>query len=224
MRINPRSAWGALPPERLTRWNVRDLDGVVVHWFGIPKAVKKAADVPAQLRGVQRSHQAGEFSDIAYNFAVDPFGGIWELRGWDVQTGANGTADANRRFLAVVYAAGEGDPLTEAGAKSLGWIIRQAQLRGVGTEVRKHGSITGSACPGPAVGAWIDRKGWSLEPTPLPLHDGPWNLKVKDGLRWKVVGFGFFKHGSKINTPFLEQIRDAARKHGRVLIEERPSS
>jgi hypothetical protein len=61
-------------------------------------------------------------------------------------------------------------------------------------------------------------------PTPLPLHDGPWNIKVKQGLRWKVIGFGFFRHGSKVNLPFVDQIRDAARKHGRVLIEERPSS
>jgi hypothetical protein len=161
MEITDRSGWGALPPERpLTPWSVSELDGICQHWFGAPKAAATHAGCPALLRSVQRSHQQGEYADIAYNFGVCPHGTVYELRGWRFQTGANGTSDANQRFIAFVYMAGTGDPLTKKGQAALEALYAEAFDRGVAVKAITHGSITGSACPGPAVKKWLASGAW----------------------------------------------------------------
>lgn len=160
MKIISRSDWGAAKPESVTRWDVRSLKGVVVHWFGIPRAAKEHDDCPALLRSVQRSHQAGEFNDIAYNHGVCPHGTIYELRGFRTQTGANGTTAANRTYAAVVYMAGTGDTLTDAGERGLAALITEWRNQGAGRTVIPHGKITGSTCPGPDVKEWISHRGY----------------------------------------------------------------
>ena len=164
MEIKPRSAWGAKPAESITPWNTAKLRGVAVHWFGIPDAVLKPADVAGQLRGVQASHQAGEFNDIAYNFGVDPFGDAWELRGWDRQTGANGTTAANTQYLAIVVMIGKGDRPSSATLATLGRLIREGQTaHGIGGEVVPHHLFTGTECPGLDVRKWIAEEGWKTQ-------------------------------------------------------------
>lgn len=179
--IVPRDGWGALPAERFTTWQPRGLRGVVVHWFGIPKAAKDHTGCPSLLRSVQRSHQAGEFSDIAYNHGVCPHGVVYELRGFSRQTGANGNADANAAYAAVVYMAGEGDTPTEVGKQSLRWIIKEWRSRGVGPAVLPHGEITGSKCPGPDLALWIERGGHELPA--IPVEDPAHNRKRLTALR-----------------------------------------
>jgi hypothetical protein len=161
MQLNQRSAWGALPPESPpTGWDVSKLDGICQHWFGSPKAASSHAGCDDLLRSVQRTHQAGEYNDIAYNIGVCPHGEAYELRGWNVRTGANGTTDANSRFLAVVYMAGAGDGLTDKGKAALRAVYQDAFDKGVGVKAITHGSITGSACPGPAVTKWLESGEW----------------------------------------------------------------
>lgn len=165
--IVPRNGWAALPAKSYTTWRPDGLRGIVVHWFGKPRAAADHTDCPALLRAVQRAHQAGEFSDIAYNHAVCPHGVIYELRGFDRQTGANGDREHNRAYAAVVYMAGEGDTPTEIGKQSLRWIIRQWRSRGAGPLVIPHGQITGSACPGPELALWIERGGYEYPAEPV---------------------------------------------------------
>ena len=69
-----------------------------------------------RLRSVQNGHMApgglgtsGGASDIAYNHAVCPHGVAYTLRGFGVQTGANGTTRANEDYAAVVYMGGTKD-------------------------------------------------------------------------------------------------------------------
>jgi hypothetical protein len=97
----------------------------------------------------------GGGADIAYNHAVCPHGSVYELRGFGVQTGANGTTDGNRRHAAIVYMAGEGDPLTDVAKVGLNFLIEQWQKRGAGGEVSPHRRWTGSECPGPALLSWL---------------------------------------------------------------------
>lgn len=185
MEIVSRAEWGAAPAESVTPWNVAALKGVCVHWFGSPKAADSHAGCDDLLRSVQRGHQAGEFNDIAYNFGVCPHGTIYELRGWDRQTGANGTTFANENFLAIVYMAGVGDPFTDQGRASLAEIVRAALGKIGGSDVRRHGSFTGSECPGPQVGAWVEAAGWrSTSPSPAPEKEDvlvqPWVIPFLD--------------------------------------------
>lgn len=105
-RIISRDEWGAKPAEAVTPWDPNELFGVVVHWFGIPPAASRHDRCDDLVRSVQASHQAGEFNDIAYNHLFCPHGYAYEGRGFDRQTGANGTKWANRHYAAVCFMGG----------------------------------------------------------------------------------------------------------------------
>ena len=81
--INPRSSWGARPPKEPYVY-ARDVEHAIVH-HSVTQNVYSPADVPSILRSIQAFHQDTQgWNDIAYNFAVDKFGGIWEARGGGV--------------------------------------------------------------------------------------------------------------------------------------------
>jgi hypothetical protein len=162
--IVPRSKWGARPAKSFTPSDPKKLKGVCVHWFGSPKAVKDHKDCPALLRAVQRAHQAGEFSDVAYSHCVCQHGVVFAGRGFDRQTGANGNRKANREYAAVCAMIGEGDKPSGELKNALREVIAEWRARGAGKEVIRHGSITGSACPGPELGAWVNAKAYEVKP------------------------------------------------------------
>lgn len=173
LMIISRTGWGAQPPKSRTPWpnGVAALEGICQHWFGTPKAASSHDGCAALLRSVQRSHMApGGLgvptggSDIAYNLAVCPHGIIYSLRGWDIQTGANGTMQANRTLLAVVYMAGTGDPLTAKGRDSLIALYQEAFRKGIGVKAVGHGSISGSECPGPQLRNFLASGVWRPAP------------------------------------------------------------
>ena len=205
--IISRAGWGAKPPESVTPWNVSALEGICQHWFGSPKAAATHAGCDDLLRGVQRTHQAGEFNDIAYNFGVCPHGTVYELRGWNRQTGANGTNEANKTLLAVVYMAGVGDALTPQARDALIALYDMAFKKGVGVKAVGHGTITGSECPGPAVRNFLASGVWRpLPPTP-------------DKVRWVVTN----AEGKEIATPTAAFVPDSGEyeRVGRYLMLKR---
>lgn len=172
MQIITRDEWGAARPKSRTPLPVDALDGVTYHWFGSPSQAATHARCDDLLCAVQRGHQAGEYVDIAYNHAVCPHGYAYELRGFGVQAGANGTTRANQSHAAIVFMMGKGDPPLPLGALEVGARLRQEYLdRGCGTAVRPHGFWTGSECPGAQVSAWIARRGYQLAPTPTPTKE-----------------------------------------------------
>lgn len=152
-----------MPPKRRSSLPPSALRGVTVHWFGSPKAASSHAGCDDLLCSVQRGHMgpgglgvASGGSDIAYNHAVCPHGTVYELRGFGVQTGANGTSAGNRAHAAIVYMAGTGDPLTDEGKAGLNFLIGEWRKRGAGNEVVPHRRWTGSTCPGPDLIAWLE--------------------------------------------------------------------
>ena len=157
-----RSEWLALRPESVTPFDPSLLEGVVVHWWGIPAAPQRHQDCPKVLRGVQRTHLAGEFNDIAYGMLACPHGTVYEGRGFHVQTGANGNRDANRRYGSVCAMIGEGDKPTPELLRALAGTIGEFRRLGAGRKVLPHGVITGSACPGPDLRKWVDAGGFEL--------------------------------------------------------------
>ena len=84
-RIAPRSAWagtscpvqGALAVE-----GPGDVRFLLVHHTDVPGNDYAQADVPGLLRGMYRYHVGPDkrWPDLAYNFVVDRYGGIWEGR------------------------------------------------------------------------------------------------------------------------------------------------
>ncbi len=78
--INPRSSWGARPPKEAYDY-APSVEHAIVH-HSVTQNVYTPADVPGILRSIQAFHMDGRgWNDIAYNFAVDKFGGVWEARG-----------------------------------------------------------------------------------------------------------------------------------------------
>lgn len=160
---------------------------MTVHWFGSPKAAATHAGCDDLLRGVQRTHMgpgglgvAEGGADIAYNHAVCPHGAVYELRGFGVQTGANGTTVGNSVHAAVVYMAGEGDPFTDVGKAGLNFLIAEWRRRGAGIQVYPHNFWTGSECPGTAIRAWL------VAGRPNPLEEDnvpPW---FKAWFEWRL--------------------------------------
>lgn len=76
--IGLRSSWGARPPKDTGYGTTVKL--AVVHHSDSPNSYSPA-DVPGILRSIQAYHMDTRgWSDIAYNFVVDKFGGVWEGR------------------------------------------------------------------------------------------------------------------------------------------------
>jgi hypothetical protein len=76
--VNLRSAWGARPATSTSYGSTVKL--ALVHHSASPNNYSPA-DVPGWLRSIQAYHMdTNGWSDIAYNFVVDKFGGIWEGR------------------------------------------------------------------------------------------------------------------------------------------------
>jgi hypothetical protein len=172
-----REKWGAKPPRVETKRDPSTLQGVAVHWFGKPSAAASHDGCPALLRSVQNTHMKpgglgtkNGAADIGYNHAVCPHGVAYTLRGFGVQTGANGTKTANEQFASVVYMGGEEDgrPVTEEALPVIAEVIRMWQAKGAGPLVRPHGSFVKTGCPGPDLLKWI-----ALVPPPWAAAGGP---------------------------------------------------
>lgn len=152
--IHTRDEWGAAPPSRAYSW-IGPAVAFTCHWVGPGMGSYSQQTVPSILRGIQSSHMTPSasdptkpWSDIAYSFAVDRFGGCWTLRGWDVRTAANGTNAGNSGSIAVVYLGGEGDPFTDQ-AKATLVELRAAHLaRGGLADCYGHTDWTATGCPG----------------------------------------------------------------------------
>lgn len=110
-----RAQWGAVKPEQ-TPTRVSSMRGVAVHWVGGgtwgSAGIGDHSKCAAKIRGIQRSHMAGEYFDIAYSEGVCPHGARFELRGHNVQVGANGSSFANKNWYAVLALVGVGDKIT----------------------------------------------------------------------------------------------------------------
>lgn len=182
LKIVSRKEWGAKPPKSVTKRRPSELSGVAVHWFGKPRAAQSHDGCQQLLRGVQRTHMApgglgttSGANDIGYNHAVCPHGVAFELRGFGVQTGANGDAKSNREYAAIVFMGGTGDKPPDAALAAVAELIRMWQAKGAGPLVKPHRFFTGSDCPGPDILKWLD-----LEPHPWLANGGAPGAPVED--------------------------------------------
>jgi hypothetical protein len=100
--INLRSSWGARAPKQTTVNET--LKQAVVH-HSVTTNAYGPSEVPSILRGIQSYHMdTNGWDDIAYNFAVDRFGTIWEGRGGGIHEMVQGghTRGFNREAVGVV--------------------------------------------------------------------------------------------------------------------------
>ncbi len=107
-----------------------DLRVAVVH-HTVTTNSYAAADVPAQIRAIRRTHvDINGWCDIGYNFVVDRYGGIWEARTGGLEQPIIGahTRGFNTGAVGVAmlgsFQSGAGSPtsaMTDAAAALIGW-------------------------------------------------------------------------------------------------------
>jgi hypothetical protein len=161
-----RASWTNKEPKSRSKFKTKPL-GLALHWEGVTTEQGGLDSSKATLRAIQRSHLANKaegYIDIAYNFAVDHLGNVFELRGWDVQGAANGTTAANETYISVCYLTGPGQPFTDAAKQAFKSIRSEADKRGIGSENKPHSAFKATACPGDEIRTFLKTLGSAPAP------------------------------------------------------------
>lgn len=178
------------PSRKPNRFNPKIVRGVTLHWIGAT-ALAHAPDDIDKLRkrwaGIQRYHiHTKGWFDIAYNFGVGLGGHIFEGRGWEYQSGANGKSkfikNTNSKYMAILLLNGMEDTPTPAQISAVQALVRQARVYFPDAdEIRPHSYLKGggTACPGNAVRSLI--KAGEFEPAPLPVTPPPAGVPEHNG-------------------------------------------
>jgi len=152
MNIISRDSWGAKPAKNKYS-KLGEVKGLVIHWSAYPIAVGNQAEMD-QAKTIQRLHQVDRgWNDIAYNFLVGDTGQIYEGRGWENRSAAQGGNSRqeinynNKHYVAVCWLGGSKptDKPSDKAIESVKWLYSQ-----VGGELRPHSSFKQTACPGDA--------------------------------------------------------------------------
>ena len=158
MDVISRQQWKARPPKRQAG-RITQIKGLAGHWNGPPMRLVNAncsSTCYQAVRNIQRFHQVTRgWLDIAYSFLVCPHGKIFEGRGWGVRTAAQGTTYGNTHYHAVMYLAGDGEPLTEAAKRGLRAVYDESRRR-YGGKFRPHSWFNSTICPGSEMRRWIE--------------------------------------------------------------------
>jgi hypothetical protein len=131
-----------------------------VHWTGGPGLGRTAtlAQSAARLEEYRRLHTGLQpvgrgWKDIAYNVAFDVEGRVFDARGVEHMSAANGNQTVNASHGAALFLLGSGDPPSPAMLDAFAawrwdvWLRAWPDARGV----VGHRDLTSTDCPGPAV-------------------------------------------------------------------------
>jgi hypothetical protein len=172
--MHRRAEWGAKPSKTAPLGMAYACRGVAIHW---PATETPVRDVPAALRGWQDFHMNGRgWSDIAYQVAVDQRGRLWELRGFSARSAANGTAELNAHYGAILAIVATGETPTPALLDGITEAVRIWQrVHPFAPDVVGHGDIRpgGTECPGPALRAAIRARRFTPATRPTPAPPAP---------------------------------------------------
>ena len=167
----------------------RTMTTIYIHYPGSGGTIGKAsvASTKSRLEGYRRQHRNGNgWADIAYNVAVDQSGNVWELRGIDRQSGANGGTASNRSGQAILVLVGNNEaPTAEcvAGIKDAVRRIRAVHPKAKTIRGHQQSPDASTACPGAHLMKLVRSGG--LEPgasAPRPSKPAVQNGKlVEDG-------------------------------------------
>jgi hypothetical protein len=194
--IESRKTTGLVDPRSVGTnvWPARG--GLAVHWGGDHQGITTTTThntCQARLRSWQDFHMNGRgWVDLAYNWVVCQHGRLMVGRGWGVRSAANGTNDANDRYLACCWMGGSNDGApTGTALAAIEWLTQELRRRGAGWDVQPHQHFFGTDCPGSVLvdccGVWRKMTGPSAIPA-FPLPAG-WYFGPRSGPRESVSGF-----------------------------------
>lgn len=160
-----RKDWHARSPRARYRLEPDALRGVALHWPATTTRYQSPAGVMAALRSWQTYHMdVRDWSDIAYQIAIDQAGNWYQLRGLRHRSGANGSDLVNRQYGAFLLVVAEGERPTAAMLeRTRERIARFRHIFPNATRIVGHQDVRPepTACPGPLVEALI--KGGAFE-------------------------------------------------------------
>ena len=112
------------------------------------------------VRAIQNYHMdSNKWADIAYNFLTCHHGTVYEGRGWDVRSAANGTNDANDHWFANCFLGldrANHDDVTKAGRDAIRSVAQACDNRYVFGNLNKgHRDFKATACPGEELYSWV---------------------------------------------------------------------
>jgi hypothetical protein len=172
--IFPRSAWTASSAilkngirfesddRNSSKHNPRDL--VVIHHSGDGKPFRPATrtDVIRHLEIVRRAHLQRGMIDIAYHFAVDPMGHVWQLRslvyeGQHCRPAQNGQSWNSHSIGLCALGDFNLQPLPAAQRDRLLTLVRliRDKYALAPAAVRLHGELVDTDCPGKSLRAAV---------------------------------------------------------------------
>lgn len=177
VNIAPRSSWTSEPnmavPIKETQMEI------YLHWPGwrLPIGNPSLETIAGHLRSIRTDHVNGIYEEIAYNYAVDQAGRVWELRG-NRQCGANGDNPVNRQSQAILFLVGipetPGQGMIDAARETVAYI---RELHPYATRLRGHrespADIT-TECPGENIMQMMqDGLFGASYPPPVDIPDFP---------------------------------------------------
>ena len=155
MAYYSRSSWtSAGKGGTVLKGTGRTMTTIYIHYPGSGGTIGKAsvASTKSRLEGYRKQHKNGNgWADIAYNVAVDQSGNVWELRGIDRQSGANGGTASNRSGQAILVLVGNNEaPTAEcvAGIKDAVRRIRAVHPKAKTIRGHQQSPDASTACPG----------------------------------------------------------------------------
>jgi len=210
-----RAGWGARKPRGRTTLAAKAILGMVTH-YSVMAPSEDHAGCDDRVRTIQNGHMDGNgWDDIAYNFLTCQHGTVFEGRGWDVRSAAQGTNEGNDHWLANCFLGldrANVDDVTKPGRDAIRAITQQCDNRyPFGNILKVHSDFKATACPGDELRAWV-RAGMPMDPEdPVPVAASeivvaakPVALLPHSAGYWIVTADGgVFTFG---NAPFLGSV------------------
>ena len=169
--IIPREDWGA-PADRSHLPGLSGSAGFGVHYNGPRMVLRRHDDCYAAVAGIRRFHvHTRGWLDIAYNFLACPHGYLFEGRGWDRRSAANGTNEGNGWGHAVMGLLGAGQDPPHEMLAAVSDLARRHDTRYGRVSLRPHSAFKATECPGDPLRAWVASGEWRQWEDDMALSD-----------------------------------------------------
>ena len=162
-----RKDWGAIkvPPGSLSPSGKEK--GVKIHYTGGTMPAIEHSQCDDKMRGFQKQHMNDKkegWTDIAYNLAVCQHGYVFEGRGAEHMSGANGKGRNTDHYAVLAFVGNKGyvTPLDDM-IDGLRDAIAYLRKKGAGNEILGHRDGYDTDCPGDALEKLV--KNGSLDPS-----------------------------------------------------------
>lgn len=171
-----RARWGAkqAKPGRAFWPGVRTSRTLHYEGVDVAIAVDQAAEA-RQVQGIQNYHMNHGYVDIAYTLVVGSLGNVYEGRGRQFRSAANGTNASNNSSPSVCLLIGPNQTPTQAQLDGVSFALQMLRADVTADTVYPHKHWHATSCPGQALSQWITDgfPGSGNVPAPAPKPANP---------------------------------------------------